>query len=56
MNSMVMIQIILIVLPDRADGKSTKTCLDPSALDEAITALQTTIETKERRDERREGR
>lgn len=56
MNPMVIIQIILIVLPDRADGKSTKTCSDPSALNEAITALQRTIEKKERRDEREEGR
>lgn len=56
MTSVMMIKIILISLPGRADGKSTKTCIDPSALDEAITAHQRTIETKQRRDDERRGR
>lgn len=56
MTSAIMIKITLIPLPDRTDGKSTKTCLDPSALGEAITALWSTIETKQRRDEGSRGR
>ena len=46
MLSVMMIKIVLIALPDRADGKSTKACSEPSA----ITVLRSTIETKERGD------
>lgn len=42
-----MIKIVLIAWQDRADGKSTKACFEPSA----ITVLRSTIETKEKRDE-----
>lgn len=52
MTSVMMIKIMLSPLPDRAGGKSSKTCLDPPA----ITALQRTIKTKQRRSEGRSGR
>lgn len=39
MTSDMMIKIMVIPPPDRTEGKSTKTFLDPSALGEAITGL-----------------